>query len=203
MDIVARQVPRKMILGGPPNTVVTFRPSKHLFQLWTREQPLRAVASFLQELEIGVATREHEPTVLEAKEVLLLVVDEIRETLLSEQHLEFVEALGGSSTPLWGVGVPSILAWDHDPNLRRSDVFSSPGLATPTATLAALLFDQSFQFLDGRHSGPPVGHPASVRAEGNQICDFAPELKLERFFSTIRAIRRTTKMSLLMRCLLM
>src|SRR5918997_3490608 len=60
------------------------------------------VASLLEELYVRVLPREGEPTVLrEAEEVLLLVVDEVRDLpLLAQCHLKAVKSLGPPSAPL-------------------------------------------------------------------------------------------------------
>jgi len=59
------------------------------------------VATLLEEIYVGPLPREGEPTVREAKEVLLLVVDEVRYLpLLTQRHLKPVKSSGPPATPL-------------------------------------------------------------------------------------------------------
>src|SRR5918998_2146791 len=68
------------------------------------EPPERSseVASLLEEFHVCPLPREGEPTILrEAKEVLLLVVDEVRDLpLLAQRHLKPVKSLGPPAAPL-------------------------------------------------------------------------------------------------------
>src|SRR5215212_8295116 len=61
---------------------------------------LLRVAALLKEIYIRPLPREGESTVREAKEVLLLVVDKVREALLAQHHLKHVEGIGSSATAL-------------------------------------------------------------------------------------------------------
>jgi hypothetical protein len=60
------------------------------------------VALLLEELQVRVSTREGKATVGKAEEVLLLVVDKVGESLLSEEHLCLVEGFGLAAPELCG-----------------------------------------------------------------------------------------------------
>src|SRR5918998_6486660 len=87
------------------------------------------VASLLEELYVRVLLREGEPAVLrEAEEVLLLVVDKVRDLALrAQQHLEPVNSSGPPATPLLGTA-ESI----HQPSVDSLEPKESP----PPAWLA-------------------------------------------------------------------
>jgi hypothetical protein len=60
------------------------------------------LAALLKEIYVRPLPREGEPTVGKAKEVFFLVVDEVRDALLAQHHLELVKGIGSpaSSLPL-------------------------------------------------------------------------------------------------------
>ena len=77
--------------------------SPHAYTVLGRISPyiqILGVAALLQEIYVRPLPREGEPTVREAKEVFLLVVDKVRDALLAQHHLKHVKGIGSPTSAL-------------------------------------------------------------------------------------------------------
>src|SRR5919107_2111764 len=79
------------------------------------------VATLLEEINVGPLPREGEPTIREAKEIFLLIVDKVRDPLLAQHHPEHVKGIGWPAPALLVTAKST-----HSPSVTTRRIHASP-----------------------------------------------------------------------------